>query len=351
MKPAILLSLVLSLPASAATTISLSPSTPKAGDSVVVTVRGIRTDGCFRTLKSAQLSGQTLHIEAEVTPCGSACPPFAPPYAIVVPAVAFAEARPYTIEYAVTDCNGKRTVEATKGVLVTPSCAFDRSLTVTPPGQAAAGDTVSFTWCDPSFSPFPDFGQSAISYRIFLVRDNDAPILVHEQSSSEGTRADVVLTNSNAGAKSAFVEALMCDITIAGCRGISSVLKSNVVPLTVAASDDCSFAGNALCLDNRFSVTARWRTASGSSPAHPVAMTKDTGNFWFFSPDNVELVVKIVDACGTATPRFWFFAAGLTDVGVDLVVRDTKTGAVRRYSTPLGSAFTPIQDTSAFTCP
>jgi len=79
-------------------------------------------------------------------------------------------------------------------------------------------------------------------------------------------------------------------------------------------------------------------------------MTKESGYFWFFGPQNAEIVVKIVDACSLSS-NFWFFAAGMTDVGVDLVVRDTKTGAVRRYSTPLGSAFTPIQDTSAFTCP
>ena len=93
---------------------------------------------------------------------------------------------------------------------------------------------VTFRWCDPSYSPFPDFGESATAYRIYLVRDDDAPILVHQQSASEGTIASVRLAATEAGVKGAFVEADMCNVTIAGCSGTAAVLKSNVVPLNVA---------------------------------------------------------------------------------------------------------------------
>ena len=55
------------------------------------------------------------------------------------------------------------------------------------------------------------------------------------------------------------------------------MLKSNVLPLDIAPNDVCSFGGAALCLDNRFSVTARFHTDSGSSPAHAVPMTKESG--------------------------------------------------------------------------
>ena len=45
-------------------------------------------------------------------------------------------------------------------------------------------------------------------------------------------------------------------------------------------------------------------------------------------------------------------AGGLTDVNVVLTVTDTMTGLVRTYVNPQGTAFQPIQDTSAFaTCP
>jgi len=343
MKPAVLLALFAALPISAAT-ISLSPSTPKAGDSVVVTVHDLG-GGCPPVAASAKLEGQTLVVDVAPTPggCLLACPTLEAPVTYTAPPVTLPEAKPYTIEYAFTNCSGMRTVRATSQVLVRPTCAFDRSLRVTKTTSGA----LAFTWCDPSYSPFPDAGQSATGYRIFVVRDGEEPILVHEQSS--GTTATVALSNHEADAKSAFVEATLCDITIAGCRGTSTI-KSNVVRLDVAPLDSCSFGGAALCLAGRFSVTARYHTAAGSSPANPVPMTSDSGYFWFFGPDNAEVTVKVVDAC-SLSGKFWIFSAGMTDVGVDLVVTDTKAGVVRRYSSPIGKPFQPILDTDAFpTC-
>jgi hypothetical protein len=67
----------------------------------------------------------------------------------------------------------------------------------------------------------------------------------------------------------------------------------------------------------------------------------------------VEAVVKVLDACSfPGAPRFWVFAAGLTNVEVVLTVTDTATGAVKTYTNPLNRAFQPVQDTAAFaTCP
>lgn len=109
----------------------------------------------------------------------------------------------------------------------------------------------------------------------------------------------------------------------------------------------------ALCLQGgRFKVTAEWDTPAGQSgtgKAHQ--LTDETGYFWFFAESNVEVVVKVLDACG-AFGRFWVFAAGLTDVGVELRVEDTATGAVRTYPHPAGKPFQALQDTNAFaTCP
>jgi hypothetical protein len=42
----------------------------------------------------------------------------------------------------------------------------------------------------------------------------------------------------------------------------------------------------------------------------------------------------------------------LTNVEVTLRVTDTRNGTVQTYFNPLGTAFQPVQDTSAFaTCP
>ena len=111
--------------------------------------------------------------------------------------------------------------------------------------------------------------------------------------------------------------------------------------------------GTALCLnDGRFLVEADWATTRGTSgPGRGMPLTGDTGTFWFFDPANVELLVKVIDACGEPFDRFWVFAGGLTNVRVDLTVTDTFTGEVRRYANRQGSAFEPILDTDAFdTC-
>ncbi len=79
-------------------------------------------------------------------------------------------------------------------------------------------------------------------------------------------------------------------------------------------------------------------------------LTSDSGYFWFFNSANIELVVKVLDAC-TVNDHYWVFAGGLTNVEVVLTVTDTNTGAQQVYTNPLGTAYVPLQDTGAFECP
>src|SRR5262249_59815985 len=77
-----------------------------------------------------------------------------------------------------------------------------------------------------------------------------------------------------------------------------------------------------------------------------VPLTGDTGAFWFFSANNLELVVKVVD--GRAFNNFfWVFYGALSNVEYTLTVTDTATGAVRSYSNPQGT-LASVSDTSAF---
>jgi outer membrane protein assembly factor BamB len=113
----------------------------------------------------------------------------------------------------------------------------------------------------------------------------------------------------------------------------------------------CTAGATVLCLQGgRFQVRAAWQTADGSTgDGRAVSLTPDTGYFWFFNQANVEMIVKALDGCGLGS-HFWVFAGGLTDVHVVLTVTDTANGAVRIYQSPQGTAFNPIQDTSAFAC-
>jgi hypothetical protein len=107
-----------------------------------------------------------------------------------------------------------------------------------------------------------------------------------------------------------------------------------------------------LCLQGgRFAVTADWQTASASGQAGAVQLTSDTGYFWFFKPTNVEVVVKVLNAC-IQFQRYWAFSAGLTNVEVDVTVVDTQNGTTNVYHNPLDTSYPPKLDTDAFaTCP
>jgi hypothetical protein len=116
----------------------------------------------------------------------------------------------------------------------------------------------------------------------------------------------------------------------------------------------CVATPTVLCLSRgRFLVTAEWSSrhfAGGHGRTAP--LTDDSGYFTFFEGENVELLVKLLDACSTPFHDFWFFAAGLTDIATTIRVHDTRGGGVRTYTSPLEEPFEPIQDTSAFfTCP
>lgn len=115
----------------------------------------------------------------------------------------------------------------------------------------------------------------------------------------------------------------------------------------------CAPLGQALCLNNgRFEVFAHWKLADGTEgEGRAVPFANDSGSFWFFSPTNIEMDVKVLNGCGINN-RYWVFAAGLTNVEVTLYVRDTETGQLKTYTNPQGQTFLTITDTSAFaTCP
>ena len=128
------------------------------------------------------------------------------------------------------------------------------------------------------------------------------------------------------------------------------VVSEVVEPETVAGAAACVGSDTALCLqEDRFLVSANWRVGEQSSAAMGFQRTADTGMFWFFGPDNVELIVKVLDGCAVNGHR-WVLAGGLTDVVVDISVTDTETGETRAYGSPGGSPFRPMFDLEAFSC-
>ena len=106
------------------------------------------------------------------------------------------------------------------------------------------------------------------------------------------------------------------------------------------ATEACLPGPETLCLEGgRYRVTLSWSTSTEpNGRGQTVPLTGDTGAFWFFDDENLEVVVKVLDGCGVHGNR-WVFAAGLTDVEVSLQVTDTVTGRSQVYDNRAGAPF------------
>ncbi len=111
----------------------------------------------------------------------------------------------------------------------------------------------------------------------------------------------------------------------------------------------CTGDATTLCLNTgRFKVQVNWRVLSDgtSGVGTAVPLTGDTGYFWFFSGNNVELLVKVVDG-RVVNNKFWVFYGALSNVEYTITVTDTATGSVKTYFNPSGQ-LASVADTSAF---
>ena len=104
----------------------------------------------------------------------------------------------------------------------------------------------------------------------------------------------------------------------------------------IASKAGC--APGTLCLQGgRFQVSVAWKIGAASlGTGTPVTLTDQSGMFWFFNPENIELVVKVLDA-RTLNGKFWLFYGALSDVEYDLTVTDTATGLSHTYHNTTGN--------------
>jgi hypothetical protein len=124
-------------------------------------------------------------------------------------------------------------------------------------------------------------------------------------------------------------------------------------PGSTPQSFTCVPTDLSICLyGGRFEVAARFAAPDGEAGnAHLVQLTDDSGYMWFFSSANVEVVAKVLNGCALNS-KYWFFAGGLTNVMVVITITDSQTGDITQYHNLQGTAFQPIQDTSALpVCP
>lgn len=123
---------------------------------------------------------------------------------------------------------------------------------------------------------------------------------------------------------------------------------SGTVTITNDDYTPCASGGTRLCLaSGRFEVTLS-ATANGSSyPGQVIGASNSSGAFWLFSPDNVEVGVKIVDG-SSSNGNFWLYHGAATDLAYTLTVKDlANPSRIKTYSKPAGS-FCGGADAAAF---
>lgn len=145
-------------------------------------------------------------------------------------------------------------------------------------------------------------------------------------------------------------------LALMGLAGtFATAAPSAAVPL-------CTADATTLCIDQtpgdgRWEIQLDWATTlnGGSSghahalPLDPVGVTRG-GLFWFFSADNPELIVKIIDGCDFNN-RAWVYYSAATTVGFTLTVTD-KLHPAHVWTRTNADLYTAdsVADIQAFTC-
>ena len=138
-------------------------------------------------------------------------------------------------------------------------------------------------------------------------------------------------------------------------RRVIRALRPAFAPRGDPPSTGCVPDAETFCLQgSRYKVTAEWWTVDGKSGSAQAAAprTGDSGLFWFFDPDNWEILIKVLDGC-SSNGHIWVFGASTTDLGYTIAVQDTLTGRERRYGNEAGRPAPAITDVTAFaeSCP
>ncbi len=130
------------------------------------------------------------------------------------------------------------------------------------------------------------------------------------------------------------------DFTLSHVQGGADLPEARAVGVIqdLTATGGCRENGGALCLGGgRFRVEVEWDSQhDGERGTGSLSRLSDeSGIATFFSPDNVELVVKILNGSGINGHR-WVFYGALTDVEYWLTVTDTLRDQVVVYRNPPG---------------
>jgi len=129
----------------------------------------------------------------------------------------------------------------------------------------------------------------------------------------------------------------------------STLYLANLYGVYDLSQVDCT-APDVVCLNGgRFLVEVGWRDFVGRRGAAQLspAFSGDSAVFWYFQPENWEMLVKVLDGTGF-DDHFWVFAATASNVEYVLRVTDTLAGRARSYHNPSGQTAAALTETGSF---
>jgi peptidyl-Asp metalloendopeptidase len=117
--------------------------------------------------------------------------------------------------------------------------------------------------------------------------------------------------------------------------GRSVAAEPSAGPPEAASGGACRTGGPGLCLLGRFQVEVDWHNPGNGQGGRgsAVALSGQTGAFYFTDAGNLELTAKVVDF----GERIDFFYGSLSDLEYTIRVTDTATGLSRTYRNPAGT--------------
>lgn len=123
----------------------------------------------------------------------------------------------------------------------------------------------------------------------------------------------------------------------------------------------CTPNATTLCIDDepgdqRFGVRVTYQTSQGGGvmgEGNAVSLSglgfRRGGLFWFFSEDNPEILIKVLNGCGS-NGHYWVFLSAATNLGLTVNAVDTQTGATVTFTNPDRRVAPPFADILAFPC-
>ncbi len=159
------------------------------------------------------------------------------------------------------------------------------------------------------------------------------------------TQYTVVTSAFSAGTNGDFQNTVNCD---------SAGLPN---PLIISHGDCIGVQNNTqACVSNsRFRISASFATPPSGQPTGQAQVvqygTGDSALFSFFGPQNIELLVKVLNFCAFSDNAYRVFAAGVTTAGVTVTVSDQVRGGSVTITNPLNSAFQNVVVNIPNSCP